>query len=61
MTKKNTDKKAPKTTELTSSFFPGRKFLVRTKNIRPKPVLPESLRNYKVDLEEYKKNLKSLK
>lgn len=61
MTKRTKDKIDHDTTEITSRFFPGRKFLIRTKNIRPKPVLPKSLKNYKMDLEEYKRNLKSQK
>lgn len=61
MTKKINDKKDQETTELTSSFSPGRKFLVKTKNIRPIPVLPKSFKDYKVDIEAYKRNLKSQK
>lgn len=61
MTKKTNDKKVQETTELTSIFFPGKKFLIKTKNMHPRPVLPESLRNYKVDIEAYKRNLKSQK
>ena len=61
MTKKTNDEEDQETTELTYSFFPGRKFLVKTKNIRPRPVLPESFKTFKVDLEAYKKTLKHQK
>lgn len=61
MTKKTQNKKDPETTELTSIFFPGKKFLIETKNMHPRPVLPESLKNCKVDIEAYKRNLKSRK